>query len=134
MKASTFIQPKAMRYLFVGGLAYLFEMTALYILRYYFDFSNVVSVAVSFWIGFVMAFTLQKFVTFQNHEKQAHHIRRQLVLYSALVAWNFAFTLVCAKLLSSYAPVMVIRTASIIVITSWNYYFYHIIFAEKLEL
>ncbi len=119
------------RYILVGGTAYVIEMGSLFVLRYGLDLSPLVSAACSFWIGFAVAFVLQKFVTFQNYEKKAQTVARQAVLYSALTVWNYAFTLVLVKIFAKYASVLIIRTAAIAVITSWNFFVYKRFFRNR---
>lgn len=116
------------RYIIVGSTAYLFEMATLYGLRIGLGFSPLKSVAISFWVGFIVAFLLQKIVTFKNHEKHARAIAKQLAGYSLLVGWNYGFTLVSVRLLSGTLSVFVIRTLVIMIITSWNFVLYRILF------
>jgi putative flippase GtrA len=117
-----------MRYLVVGGLAYVVEISALYLLNHIAGLSPLSSVAISFWIGFFVAFVLQKFITFGNHDKRAHILARQLGLYSLLVGWNYLFTLLLVKLLVGTISVFIVRTIAILIITSWNYGVYKFLF------
>ena len=119
------------RYLFVGGSAYLIEMLSLYTLRYIFDLSPVVSVAISFWVGFFVAFILQKTITFKNYERGAKNISRQLLGYSLLVAFNYSFTLLVVSIFHDKLNVIVLRTATIATITMWNFYIYGKLFKRK---
>lgn len=119
------------RYLVVGGVAYLFEMFCLVVLRQGFRFSDVVSVGVSFWLGLVLAFFLQKFVTFQNHDRRLHIVGRQAVFYGLLVAWNYLFTLGIVKLLAHDLSVYGARTLAILLITGWNFIIYRQLFGSK---
>jgi putative flippase GtrA len=113
---------------FVGGFAYVTEMGVLFMLQTWLHFSNVAAVAISFWIGFLMAFILQKYIAFQNHEVSRRAVARQLTAYSVLVVWNYLFTLGLVALLGQHMPAMFSRTFAIIVITAWNYEFYKKIF------
>jgi putative flippase GtrA len=118
------------RYLVVGGTAYLTEMGALYILKKQIGLGSVSSVAISFWIGFVVAFTLQKTITFQNYDRGTKAISQQLAFYSLLIAWNYAFTLVAVKLFEKNVSVFVIRTLVIMIVTSWNFITYRWLFSK----
>src|SRR5438105_15530666 len=111
---------RLVRYIVIGLTAYSVEMTSLYICRHLFDLKPVVAVAISFWVGFVVAFVLQKLVTFKNHEKTPHILGGQLLRYSLLTLWNYGFTLIAVKLLQHNVSVFIIRTAVIGVITTWN--------------
>lgn len=123
---------KLLRYLAVGVTAYLTEMVTLYILLKVVNLSAVSSVAISFWSGFFVAFTLQKLITFNNKEKHATAIARQLILYSLLVAFNYAFSLIVVSALDQKLNVLLIRTITIAIITCWNFIIYNkYIFPKK---
>lgn len=121
------------RYLAVGSVAYLTEMAVLYVLLHNLKLSAVAAVAISFWIGFVVAFVLQKWVTFQNYDKTVRTIAGQLVGYSVLVVWNYLFTLGAVKLFAATTSVFIIRTVVIVIITSWNFVIYGILFKSSTE-
>lgn len=116
---------KLVRYLFVGLAGYFIEMIALYLLKYVFDLPSLQAVAISFWIGFFVAFVLQKLVTFQNHDKQAKTVMKQLLIYACLVAFNYVFCLLAVSLLDEHMNVMVIRSLTVAVITCWNFIIYN---------
>lgn len=118
------------RYLLVGVTAYAVEMTALYALRHGLGYGPISSVAVSFWIGFVTAFVMQKLITFRNYEKTTRIIAKQLVGYSLLVAWNYGFTLLVVDMFSRHASVFALRTSVIVITTSWNFVAYKFLFAS----
>ena len=118
------LRSRLVRYLIVGGSAYLMEMAVLYGLHDGIGLSPVKSVAISFWFGLVIAFVLQKFITFENHEKRMHIIGFQLALYGCLVAVNYLITLLAVKYLSNHYSVFEIRTAVIALSTIWNYVVY----------
>ena len=119
------------RYIIVGGAAYVTEMLTLYSLRHVLGLSPVISVAISFWVGFVMAFTLQKLVTFQNYEKRTHVLVGQMLGYSLLVAWNYALTLIIVKLLSDSVSVLILRSVIIVIATCWNFVIYRQLFKQS---
>jgi len=123
------LKPRIARYLLVGLTA--FEMTALYGLHSMLRLSPVVSVAISFWVGFVIAFAGQKLFTFQDYDRRAHIVATQIIGYSLLVAWNYGITLVAVKQFSSVLSVFAIRSIVIIVVTGWNYIIYRRLFKTK---
>jgi putative flippase GtrA len=120
------------RYLLVGGSAYLIEMACLYSLHHVLGLSSIASVAISFWVGLVAAFILQKWVTFQNYDKRARVLASQILTYGLLVVWNYAFTLLAVKLFSSIS-VIIVRTVVILIITSWNFIIYKSLFGNSIE-
>ncbi|NTW61539.1 GtrA family protein [Candidatus Saccharibacteria bacterium] len=122
---------KLLTYLAIGVISYLIEMSTLYLLNVIFGLSSVLSVAVSFWVGFIMAFVLQKLITFDSHDKTPRTITKQLTAYSILALWNYIFTLMAVYLFSQVTSVFIIRTITIAIITSWNFIIYNQIFKDK---
>lgn len=124
---------KLVRYLLVGGTSFVVEISSLYVLHHVAHLSPTISVAISFWIGFIVAFVLQKTVTFRNKDTKAKDLSAQLLLYSMLVLFNYVFSLSMVYAFSDIAPVIAIRTFTIIAITAWNFILYGKIFAPRLH-
>ncbi len=122
---------RALRYVVVGGSAYLLEMSFIILMEHATNLSSVQLVAISFWLGLTYAFIAQKYVTFKERSKELRVLRKQTTLYILLVAWNYLFTLVVTQLLSDVLPVLAIRTLVILTITIWNYQIYKHIFDTK---
>jgi putative flippase GtrA len=116
-------QRPGLRYIVVGGTTYVVEL-AVIVLAQHLGASAVSAVAISFWFGLVVSFTLQKLVTFGD--RRTHHkvVLPQIASFSLLVMFNFGFTIVVTKLLEHTLPVVVIRTLAIGITTLWNYYLY----------
>ena len=93
--------------------------------------SPVAAVAISFWVGFVAAFLLQKLITFRNYERAIHHLAKQLGSYGLLTLWNYAFTLVLARLFARTTSIFIIRTLTIAIITCWNFFIYQKMFKNQ---
>ena len=121
---------KIYTYLLVGVTSYIIEMGSLYLFNIIFGLSGVVAVAISFWVGFIVAFILQKWVTFKNHDKATRTVTRQLIAYSILAFWNYGFTLVAVAVFSQSISVFMIRTITIMIITLWNFMIYNMIFRQ----
>ena len=115
---------RLVRYLIVGGSAYVIEMAVLYGFRDGIGLSPVKSVAISFWFGLIIAFVLQKYITFENREKRMHILGFQVALYGSLVAVNYLITILAVKYFSKHYSVFEIRTAVIALSTIWNYVVY----------
>jgi putative flippase GtrA len=111
------------RYVVIGGCVYVFEILMI-VLAQHLGASAVVAVGVSFWLGLMVSFVLQKLVTFSD--KRMHHrvLLPQIVAFSALVLFNFGFTLLLTKLLEHVLPAVVTRTLAVGVTTLWNFYLY----------
>jgi putative flippase GtrA len=111
------------RYLVIGGSVYLLELVVIVVAQHL-GASAVVAVGLSFWIGLMISFGLQKMITFGD--KRLHHrvLIPQIVAYCLLVLFNFGFTLVVTKLLSSVIPAVATRTLALAITTLWNFYLY----------
>lgn len=111
------------RYVIIGGSIYVLELIIIVIAQQL-GASAVVAVGISFWIGLLISFALQKLVTF--NDKRMHHkvLLPQIMAYSLLVLFNFGFTILVAKLLSDIVPAVVTRTIALGITTIWNFYLY----------
>ena len=128
------ISPTTKRYILIGGSVYALELVAIVVAQRL-GYKPVTAVAISYWIGFVFSFTLQKLVTFKD--KRTHHkvLIGQILAYAALVLFNFGFTVVVTKSLSSVLPAPVIRTIALAVTMLWNFKLYKTaIFKESDEV
>ena len=121
-------QHQIVRYLFVGGFSFVIEISILHLLNKVLGIHPTISVAISFWIGFIVAYILQKVVTFQNKEKSKQAIVKQLIGYSLLVLWNYGFTILVVELFQNDLSVVLLRTIVIAITTIWNYLLYKILF------
>ena len=112
-----------MRYLLVGGSVYLLEL-AIIVAAQAAGTTAVQAVALSYVIGTLVSFLLQKLVTFGD--KRLHHkiVGLQLLATVLLVVFNFGFTLLLTKLLEGVVPAVVARTIALAITTLWNFYLY----------
>jgi putative flippase GtrA len=111
------------RYLVIGVSVYLLELLVI-IAAQALGASAVIAVGLSFWIGLSVSFGLQKVITFGD--KRLHHrvLIPQIIVYCLLVFFNFGFTLLVTKLLSSVIPAVATRTIALAITTLWNFYLY----------
>ncbi|HEV7454684.1 MAG TPA: GtrA family protein [Candidatus Saccharimonadales bacterium] len=111
------------RYLVIGVSVYLFELAVIAIAQLL-GAGPVLAVALSFWLGLLVSFGLQKIVTF--NDKRLHHriLIPQVVAVSLLVMFNFGFTVLVTKLLSPPVPAVITRTLALGITTLWNFYLY----------
>ena len=111
------------RYLVIGGSVYLFELVVIVVAQWL-GASDVWAVAISFWLGLLLSFALQKFVAFSD--KRMHHkvLVPQAIAFSLLVLWNFGFTVGVTKLLSPIISPLICRTIALGITTLWNFYLY----------
>jgi putative flippase GtrA len=86
--------------------------------------SAVAAVAISFWLGLAVSFSLQKIITFGDKRLQRKVLVPQAVAYGLLVLFNFGFTVLVTGLLSPPVPPVITRTLAIAITTIWNFYLY----------
>ncbi len=117
------LQRSGYRYVIIGGSVYALELVVIVIAQSL-GATAVVAVGLSFWIGLVVSFMLQKLITFGD--KRANHkvLIPQIVAFSLLVLFNFSFTVLVTKLLINAIPAVATRTLALLITTIWNFYLY----------
>lgn len=122
------------RYVVVGVSVYLFEVLVIVVAQAW-GASALLAVALSFWLGLVTSFLLQKLFTFRDRRLHRRILTAQLVAVTLLVLVNFGFTLLVVHWLSGVVPAFVARTGALGITTIWNFYLYKIrIFKPSDEL
>lgn len=111
------------RYILVGGLSYVIEISCIYLLVMS-GVDRILAVAIGFWIGFFLAFSMQKIIAFKNKTSEAKQVVKQSVLYAVLVLFNYGFTLVLVALLSPLISIYISRTIALGITTCWNFIIY----------
>ena len=117
-------QHHLVRYLFIGGVSYVFELAVLYAVANGLGFGPTIGVAVSFWIGLVISFILQKTLAFKNKATSKKHLLKQSLVYGTLVAVNYTFTVMFVTLLEPHMGLVISRTLALIITTGWNFILY----------
>jgi len=123
MTLKTLLTNTTKRYISIGLSVYLIELLIIFIAKHQ-GAGDTLAVALSFWLGLLISFFLQKLVTFKD--KRMHHkiLLPQLIAVSLLVLFNFGFTLLVTKLLRGHVPVTISRTVALGITTIWNFYIY----------
>lgn len=119
---------RPVRYVFIGGISYIIELSALLLLARM--LSPAQAVACSFWIGLVISFILQKKIAFSNKTTTKKAFGKQAVFYGTLVLFNYVFTIIFVSLLTSYLGIAIARTLALLLTVSWNYFVYKEIFKQ----
>lgn len=111
------------RYLMVGGSVYILELIVI-IVAQNMGATATEAVTLSFLIGLVVSFLLQKLFTFGD--KRLHHkiVIPQVVAVTLLVLFNLGFTVLVTRLLQNVWPPVVTRTLALGITTIWNFYLY----------
>jgi putative flippase GtrA len=111
------------RYLVIGVSVYLFELVVIVVAQAL-GANTLLAIGLSFWLGLMVSFLLQKLVTFRDHRMQHRVVLSQLAAVTGLVIFNFGFTLLVAELLRNLLPAVVSRTLALGATTIWNFYLY----------
>jgi putative flippase GtrA len=122
-KLQNLLKKPGYRYVIIGGSVYLVELGVIVIAQAM-GASAPLAVGISFWVGLLISFVLQKLVTF--NDKRMHHkiLLPQILAFSLLVAFNFSFTIAATALLSPPLPAVISRTLALGVTVIWNFYLY----------
>lgn len=110
-------------YLVIGVSVYLFEVLVIVVAQAL-GASAIFAVGLSFWLGLVLSFVLQKLVTFGDKRTSRRILLPQIIAFCILVLFNFGFTLLFTKLFISVIPAFVCRTLALGITTIWNFYLY----------
>ena len=114
---------RARRYLVVGVSVYIFEVIIIVIAQAA-GASAIFAVGLSFWLGLILSFILQKVIAFGDKRTGRHILIPQLLAFSLLVLFNFGFTLLFTKIFESHLPAFICRTIALAITTIWNFYLY----------
>lgn len=116
------------RYVFIGGISYVIELSILLSLATFFLLSPEVSVACSFWVGLITSFLLQKYFAFRSRANDRKTIGKQSILYGALVVFNYSFTIAFVSIFTIAFGLVIARTIALLLTVTWNYFIYKRIF------
>lgn len=121
-----------LRYLIVGGTSYTFELSALLAVHWLTD-SRALAAAMSFWVGFFVAFFLQKLVAFREYSKEIRTLTKQGTLYGILNIWNYIFTILFVSIFPDKYLILS-RTGALVLMSCWNYIIYRkVIFKNSVK-
>lgn len=125
---SHFWYSQPLRYLFIGGMSFIIELSVLISVSELFSLSPTVAVAISFWIGLIASFVLQKYITFSSKDSDKKTLSKQTILYGMLVLFNYAFTIVFVGWTAGFIGLVTARAFALLATVSWNYLIYKRIF------
>jgi len=111
------------RYIVVGGSVYALELIII-IVAEKMGANAIFAVGLSFWIGLIISFVVQKLITFGDKRLHRKVLLPQIIAFALLVLFNFGFTLLVTKLLVAILPAVVTRTLALGMTTIWNFYLY----------
>ena len=112
------------RYLFVGGTGVLFELVVIFVMVRVFSSSDSLAVTMSYWLGVLVSFLLQKFFAFKSRDVRAKTVTRQIIFFGLLLVFNYIFTLVFVQLTGEIINIYLARIIALVITTMWNFYVY----------
>jgi putative flippase GtrA len=119
---------RPIKFILTGGIAFSVEYTSFIFLVYFVDSNLVISNIVSFGLGLVTSFLLNKNWVFGNKEKS----KRQPILYLALALFNLAVSTLIIGTVGKIIEPAIIKIVMVIMIAVWNYFIYkYFIFSYK---
>jgi len=117
------LKPTLKRYLAIGISVYIFEVITI-VVADWLGAKPILAISLSFWLGLIVSFGLQKIITFGDKRMHRRVVLPQLLAFSGLVLFNFSFTLLMTKLFIHLLPTFLIRTLALGITTIWNFYLY----------
>lgn len=119
------------RYLVAGGFAFLSDYGTFLMLHYVVGLSSPQSGVMSFCIGLIISFILQRFWVFRGDSSQL--VKREVIGYGVLAVINFFVTAYGLILLDHFGiPAFIAKLMIVGMITIWNYLLYkNVIFKVK---
>ncbi len=111
----------AVRYLVVGGFAFLFDIGVLWLLHEGMGLSLPISTPTAFLLSFAVTYTLQRTVAFRSSDL----VTPSVVRYTLLVAFNTVATTAIVWAADALGlPWAVGKVAAVLATTVWNYFAY----------
>lgn len=122
---------RPLRYLVAGGIAFVSDYSTFLFLHYIAGFSSPQSGVMSFFIGLIISFSLQRFWVFKGDSKQL--VKREVIGYGVLAVINFFVTAYGLVLLDHLGvPAFMAKLIVVGMIMVWNYLLYkNVIFKVK---
>ena len=120
-------QRTLIRYVFVGGLAFITDAGTLWLCHGVFDLAIWLSTTIAFAAAFFVNFTLNRVLTFAEQGARDGAVHVQTVKFTILVAINFFVTQAIMNGLTSKSVnvnYLVAKVASTAFITIYNFYIY----------
>jgi putative flippase GtrA len=113
------------RYLLSGGLAFSIDYLGFLILFYVVGVLAPLSSGISFSLGFMLSFMLQRYWVFQTKETQTKFIKKELYIYGSLAVFNLFVTSYGIKLLNDlgFEPFFG-KIILILLVMLWNFVIY----------
>jgi putative flippase GtrA len=119
---------RVLKFLLSGGLAFTIEYIAFIVLIYAFVAWLAIANIISFCLGLITSFLLNKYWVFNNDQKS----KKQPILYGTLAICNLIISTFVISTLGTIIEPAIIKVVMVIAIAIWNYFIYkYFIFSYK---
>lgn len=119
---------RVLRFLISGGLAFTVEYIAFIMLIYVFNIGLAISNVISFCLGLIASFILNKYWVFNDNQKS----KKQPVIYGSLAICNLAISTLVISTAGAVVEPAIVKVVMVISIAIWNYFIYkYFIFSYK---
>src|SRR5687767_8401026 len=88
------------RYLVVGGSTFAIDFGLLYVLHTSFAVKIAAATSIAYWISIAYNFLLNRYWTFDNHEKES--LQKHITAYFMLLIFNYFFVLIFVSFMSHH--------------------------------
>jgi putative flippase GtrA len=125
-------EKRLIHYVIAGGAAFTIEYGSFLILYYHFHVAAVTANTVSFILGLITSFMLNRLWVF-GHKKQHRRVAHQISLYLMIAGINLIITdVVIHFLVQAKIPAFIAKILLVILVACWNFVIFRkIIFTHR---
>lgn len=110
------------RYLAVGGTTFLLDFGILFVLHGLWELNLGASASVAYWVSISYNFILNRYWTFDAHEKES--LKRHITGYMMLLVANYLFTVTFVSIVGAHINYMIAKALAVAIQMIWTYYVY----------
>lgn len=110
------------RYLAVGGSTFILDFGILFLLHGVWDLNLGASASVAYWVSISYNFILNRYWTFDAHEKES--LKRHITGYMMLLVANYLFTVTFVSIVGEHINYMIAKALAVAIQMIWTYYVY----------
>jgi putative flippase GtrA len=124
---------KKFKFLFIGGTTFIINYITLFIFKHYLKFGDNLSFSMSFFLGIIYHFSMNKFFVFE--EKKISVLKYQIIQYIILTLVNYCINMGIINLLKLINITIYLGFIISTLVTLLNTYFVmnKLIFKKKME-
>lgn len=121
------------RYVLVGGTTFVIDFGILFCLHGLLKLNLAGSTSVAYWIAIIYNFVLNRYWTFDAHEKNS--LKHHITTYLLLLVFNYLFTVTFVSIVGSHINYIIAKALAVLIQMSWTYFIYknHIFVKKELK-